>query len=164
MVKHVGEDLSPDYSLVSDVFCQRDGLDHSPTLNKILEVITPCHSLFWLVLQFGDWLPYDVGEQVNQSSSWLHLRPISWEWEPVLSDFQKRDTQTPDIGSDGITLSRDPLWCHVVTRSNKRIRVAFRSEFARHAEITQLDLPVAAEQNIRGLDISVDNAVLVEVC
>lgn len=70
---------------------------HVPAFDEVFETLTPVNTLGWLILEFRYRLSDDVSEQIYQSSPWLHFRPVRWEWEPMLSDFQQRDSQRPDV-------------------------------------------------------------------
>lgn len=60
-------------------------------------------------------------------------------------------------------MAGDTLRRHVITRPDERIRISFRSELTTDSKITQLDLSVPAEQDIAGLDVSMDDLFAVEV-
>ena len=68
---------------------------HVPTFDEILETLAPLHALAvltfsrLLVLKLRDWLPNDVGEEVNEARSRLHLGAVGWEGEAVLRHFEK---------------------------------------------------------------------------
>lgn len=53
---------------------------------------------------------------------------------------------------------------HVVRCSDECVCVAFCAELAADSKIAELDLPVSAEENVAGFDVSVDNFLAVEVC
>ena len=60
-------------------------------LDKILETLTPFDAVFFFILQLRNRLPHDIGQEIYQTCSWLHFRPVRWEWEAVLRDFEKSD-------------------------------------------------------------------------
>lgn len=60
---------------------------YSPAINEILKVVAPLQVAFGLILQFRYGLTNNVCEKIDESSSRLHVRPISWEGKAVLCDF-----------------------------------------------------------------------------
>ena len=52
---------------------------------------------------------------------------------------------------------------HVVTCADERVGVTLCAELAGYAEVAQLDLAVATEEDVGWLDVAVDDAVLVQV-
>ena len=134
-----------------------------PALDEILEVVRPLDARLGLILQLRDRLPHDVGEQIDQARPGLHLGPVGGEGEAVLGDLQERDARAPHVGGDGVALARDTLRGHVVGRADEGVCVAFRSELAAHAEVAQLDLAVAAQEDVAGLDVAVDDLLAVQV-
>lgn len=123
---------------------EKKGNRHLPTLDEILEVITPLDSIFWFILQLGNRLTHNICQQVNQPSPWLHFCAICREREAMLGHFQQRYTGAPNVRGNGVALSRNSFRSHVIARSDERICIAFCAELARDTEITQLDLAVAA--------------------
>lgn len=71
----------------------------------------------------------------------------------MLCNLEKRDTQGPDIRCDGVGLSLDSFWSHVVGCAYKSIRIAFGTKLAGHAKITELHLTITAEKDIRGFNV-----------
>lgn len=134
-----------------------------PTLDEVLEVVTPSELVFGLVLQLRNWLPHDVRKQIDETSPRVHLCAICWKWETMLSNLKQSDAQAPDIARDCVALTRDSLRCHVVTRADESVRVALGAKLATNTKITKLYLSLASEQNIRRLDVSMYNAVAVKV-
>lgn len=84
------------------------------TLDEVLEVFAPFDAMIRFIFQLGYWLPYDVGQEINQAGSWLHLGPVCWERKAVLGDLEERDAKGPNIGGNGVGLPLYPLWGHVV--------------------------------------------------
>lgn len=134
-----------------------------PAFNKVLETITPLDPRLRLILQLRNRLPHNIRQQINQSSPRLHLRPIGREGKAVLRDLQQRNTSRPNIRSNRVTLTRDPLRRHVVRRPDESVRVTFRAELSADAKITQLDLAVAAEQDVTRLDVAVDDLLAMQI-
>jgi hypothetical protein len=81
----------------------------------------------------------------------------------MLRDFEKGDAGTPHVGCDGVRLPGDPFGSHVVRRPDKGICVPFGSELTADPEITELNLAVSAQQDVAGLDVSVDDLLAVEI-
>lgn len=81
----------------------------------------------------------------------------------MLCDFQQRHAGTPYVGGDGIALPSDTLGSHVVRCADERVRVTLSSELAADTKIAEFDLPVAAEEDIAGFDVTVDNFLAVEI-
>lgn len=127
--------------------------ENMPTLNKILKRITPPNPMLQLILQLRNRLPDNIRQEIDQAGPRLHLRPVGREREPVLGHLQQRDAQGPDIRRDGVGLALDALGRHVVRRPDEGIGVALGAEFPAHAEIAQFDLSVAAQEDVRGLDV-----------
>ena len=101
-----------------------------PALNEVLEVLRPLDAVIRLILQLRNRLAYNIRQQVNQSCPRIHLRPIRRERETMLCHFQQRHPQTPHITRDRITLARNTLRRHVITRPNECICIALRSKLA----------------------------------
>ncbi len=117
---------------------------HVPTFDEVFETLAPIDTLGWFIFELRYRLSDDVSEQVYQSSPWLHFRAVCREWEPMLSDFQQRDAERPDVRSDGVGLAGDPLGCHVVGCPDERVGVTLCAEFAADSKVTELHLAVAA--------------------
>lgn len=105
----------------------------------------------------------DISEQIERGSTRLHLGAVSREGEPMLGDLEEGDTRGPDVGGDGVRLPRNALGGHVVAGTDESAGVALGAELARHAEIAEFDVAVAAEEDVAGLDVAVDDLFGVEV-
>ena len=71
----------------------------------------------------------------------------------MLGDLEQGDAQRPHVRGDGVRLARDALRRHVVRGADEGVGVAARAELAADAEVAQLDLPVAAQEDVGGLDV-----------
>lgn len=136
---------------------------HPPAINEILEVIRPNNVVLRFVLELGNGLSHNICEEVNQASPRIHFRAVCGEWKPVLCDFQERDTETPHITRDRVTLACNAFWGHVVGRSNEGICVSLGAKFSRHSKIAELDLTIAAQEDVARLDVAVDDAMRVKI-
>jgi hypothetical protein len=135
-----------------------------PAFDKVLEVIAPEDVIRGFVLQFGNRLSNDVGEEIDQSSTWLVDGAVRREREPVLGDFEQRNAGRPDVGRDGVRLASDTLGSHVIRGPDEGIGLALCTEIARHAEVAKLNVSVPADQDIGRFDVAVDDLLAVEVC
>ncbi len=148
-------------------FLAEIGKRNIPAFDKILEILSPLDPpplLIHLILQLRYRLPDDIRQEIDQPRPWLHLAAVRREGEAMLCHLEECHAQAPNIRSNGVRLPCDTLRRHVVARTNKRIRVPPCAEFARDAEIAELDLAVAAEEDVTGFDIAVDDLSAVEVC
>ena len=136
---------------------------YSPAFDEILEVLRPLDACFWLVLQCRDRLTNDVGQKIDQTSTRVHLGAVCGEREAMLCDFEKCHAQAPHVASDGVALSSDSLRGHVVRRANEGVGITFRPELAGDAKVAKLYLPILAKQNVAWLDISMDDAMGVQI-
>ena len=134
-----------------------------PTFDKIFEIISPPNPILRFILQLGDWLPDDIRQQVNKSRPRLHFRAIRRKRKPMLCNLQQGNSQAPHVARNRVTLTRYPLWRHVVTRANECVSVTLCTKLAGHAEVTQLNLAVTAEKDVGWFDVTMDDAVLVQV-
>ncbi len=82
----------------------------------------------------------------------------------MLRNLEQRHTRTPHITRNRVTLPGNAFGRHIVRGANKRVRVTFGTELARNAKVAELDHAVAAEQNVGGLDVAMDDLLAVEVC
>lgn len=62
-----------------------------PALNEILEHVTPLQPLLLLILQLRNWLAHNVCQEIDESSSRVHLRAVRRKREAVLRDFEQGD-------------------------------------------------------------------------
>ena len=79
----------------------------------------------------------------------------------MLSNFQQRDTQTPDVTGDSVALACDALGRHVVAGTDEGVGITFGAKLTTHTEITELDLSLAREKDIGGFNITVDDPATV---
>jgi hypothetical protein len=107
----------------------------------------------WLVFECRYGLAHDVCQEIDQAGARLHLGTVRGEGEAVLRDFEQRDAEGPDIGSDGVRLAGDSFRGHVVGCADKGVGVSFGAEFAADAKVAELDLAVAAEENVGRFDV-----------
>jgi len=134
-----------------------------PALDEVLEVLAPVDVGTWLVLELGDRLPDNVGEQIDQACARLHLRPIGREGEPVLGNLQKSHARRPDIGCDGIALARDTFRRHVIAGANEGVCLALSPKVSRNTKVAELDLAVPAKEDVGGFDVSVDDLLGIQI-
>nr|POE88384.1 hypothetical protein CFP56_11613 [Quercus suber] len=139
---------------------QKEGV---PALDVVFEVVRPGELDLRFVLELGDGLAHDVGEEVDEAGARVHLGAVGGEGEAVLRDFQQRHAERPDVRGDGVGLPGDAFGGHVVGGADEGVGVAFGAELAADAEVAELDLALAREQDVAGLDVAVDDAVAVEV-
>lgn len=132
---------------------ERKGKGNIPTLDEIFEAFAPFDAVLGFVLEFGDWLPDDVREEIDQAGAGLYLGAVGGEGKPVLGDFEEGDAQRPDVGSDGVGLAGDAFRRHVVGGADKGVGVAAGAERPADAKIAQFHLTVAAKEDVGGLDI-----------
>ena len=93
MAALVVEAPSPDYRWVS-IFCGMvKGRSDAPALDEIFETLAPFDSMIRLIFQLGDWLTDNIGQQINQAGSWLHLGAIGRKWKAMLCNLEERYTQ-----------------------------------------------------------------------
>ena len=64
-----------------------------PALNKVLETVAPMDASCRFVLKLGNRLAHDIGEQVDETSSGLHLGAVGWEGEAMLCNLQQGNTR-----------------------------------------------------------------------
>ena len=133
------------------------------TLDEILEAIPPLDIILRFIFQFRNRLPHDIRQQIDQAGARLHLRPVGGEGEAVLRDFQQGDAERPHVRRDGVGLALDALGGHVVGRADEGGGFALCAEFAGDAEVAELDLAVAAEEDVGRLDVAVDDLAGVEI-
>lgn len=98
-------------------------------------------------------MPHNVCEEVDQPCFGVHLGSVRWEGEAVLGHFEEGDPERPHVGSDCVGLTSDSLRGHVIGCTDEGIGIAFGPEFSADAEVAELDLAVAAEEDIGGLDV-----------
>ena len=132
---------------------------NSRALNEVFESLTPFNPMLLFIFQLRNRLPHNISQQINQPCPRLHLRPIGRERKPVLRDFEQGDAQGPDVGGDGVGLAGDALGGHVVGGADEGVGVAFGAEFAADAEVAELDLTVAAEEDVGGFDVCCSSSV-----
>ena len=144
------------------------------TFDEVFEVLAPFDAVFWLILQFRDGLADDVGQEIDEACPWLHLRAVCGEGEAVLGYFEESHTKAPDIRGDGVGLALYPLGGHVVRGADERVGVAgndylaprglvegknlnlpLRPKFSADTKITELNLPIFAEEYVRWLNVAV---------
>lgn len=58
------------------------------TFDEIFEVVTPFDPVLGFVFQFGNGLPDDVCQEIDQASPRLHFSSVSWEGKAVLGHFE----------------------------------------------------------------------------
>jgi len=139
------------------------GDNNIPTLNKEFEILAPEDICIGLVFQLGDGLADDVGKEVDKASPGLHLGAIGGEGKSVLSNLEKCDTRRPDVGCDGVRLASNTLRCHVVAGADERVGLALCTEITRHTKVAELDVSIPAEQDVAGLDVTVDDLFAVQI-
>lgn len=122
--------------------------DDIPAFDKVLEVLGPLDAVLGLVLQLGYRLADNIGEKIDQPGSRLHLRPIGREGEPMLRNLQQGHTQRPDVRSDGVRLTCDTFWRHVVGGADERIGIALGAELAADTKVAELDLAIATQKDV----------------
>ena len=142
---------------------KRNTSEHVPTLNEVLEVLTPLDLLVRLVLQLGNRLTDNVRQQIDQTSTWLHFRAVRREGEAVLRDLKQCNTERPDVGCDGIRLPCDTFGRHVVRCADESVGIALGAELATHTKVAEFDIAATCEKDIAGLDVTVDDATGVQV-
>mmetsp|Transcript_2475 Transcript_2475/g.9079 ORF Transcript_2475/g.9079 Transcript_2475/m.9079 type:complete len:254 (-) Transcript_2475:1245-2006(-) len=78
--------------------------------------------------------------------------------------LQKGDPQRPKVGRVGVRRVVDPLRRHVrhSAAEGGRLAEAVRDGLA-YAEVRELDVPIRRDQDVRGLDVPVDDALGVHV-
>jgi hypothetical protein len=117
---------------------------HSPALNKVLEIFGPRDAISGFIFQLRNWLANNIRKEVDETGAGLHLCSIGREGKAVLSDFEERDAEGPDVRGNGIGLARDAFRGHVVRGADEGVGVAFGAELAADAKVTQFNLTVAA--------------------
>ena len=136
---------------------EREREEHVPAFDKVLEIGAPFDlrlvATRWLIFQLRQRLPHDILDNIDQARPRLHVGAVGGEGEAVLRDLEKGDAQRPDVGGDGIGLPGDALGRHVVGRADKGVGVAAGAELAADAEVAELDLAIAAEKDVGGLDV-----------
>jgi hypothetical protein len=60
-------------------------------------------------------------------------------------------------------LAGNSFGCHVIACADEGVGLALSSKVARHSEVTQLHSPVSTKQDIRWLNIPVDDSSSVEI-
>jgi len=140
---------------------------HSPASYKVLEIIAPLNSELGLILQFGDRLPHNVCEQVNQSRTSMSTAILCLaEWKPVLCYFEQSNTQRPNIGGDCIRKTLDSFrlrdinkksmtkenvhtYRHVVRGPNECVGISLRAnKFAGDTKVAQFHLTTSSQENV----------------
>lgn len=101
-----------------------------------------------LVLEFWNRLMNDVGEEVDEDRSGLYLGSVGGEGESMLCNFKQCNSKGPDVGCDGVRLPGDSLRGHVVGCADEGVCIALGSEFTADTKVTELDLTVAAEEDV----------------
>lgn len=129
-----------------------------PALNKVLEVFAPFDLLVRLILELGNRLAHDVCQQINETSARLHFRAVCWEGEAMLGDFEQCDAERPDVRCDGVGLSCNAFRRHVIRCADESVCVALGTELAADTEVAELDVATARDQDVAGLDVSVNDA------
>jgi len=81
----------------------------------------------------------------------------------MLCDFEKCHAQAPYVASDGVALSSDSLRGHVVRCANEGVGITFCTELTGDAKIAKLYLPILAKKDVAWLDISMDDAMGVQI-
>lgn len=142
---------------------KRNTSEHVPTLNEVLEVLAPFDFLVGLVLQLGDWLADDVRQQIDKTSTWLHFRAVRREGEAVLRDLKQCNAEGPDVGCDGVRLPCDTFGSHVVRCADESVGIALGAELTTHTKVAELDIATTREEDVAGLDVTVDDAAGVKV-
>lgn len=71
----------------------------------------------------------------------------------MLGDLEEGDAERPDVGGDGVGLAGDALRGHIVGGADEGVGVAAGAELAADAEVAELDLAVAAEEDVGGFDV-----------
>ena len=131
--------------------------------DEILEAIPPLDVVLRLVFQLRDRLPHDIREQIDEAGARLHFGAVGREGEAVLRDLQKGDAERPYVRRDGVGLSLDALRGHIVGCADEGSGFALGAEFAGYAEVAELDLAVAAEEDVGRFDVTVNDLAGVEV-
>ena len=83
------------------VFNQGDA-QYIPALNKVFETIRPADTVLRLILQLGDRLADDIGQEVDQTGARLHLGTVGREGEAMLCDFEQSYTERPNVRCDRV--------------------------------------------------------------
>lgn len=73
-----------------------------PALNKIFETIGPADAVLRLILQLGDRLADNIGQEVDQTGARLHLSTVGREGEAMLCDFEQSYTERPNVRCDRV--------------------------------------------------------------
>ena len=87
----------------------------------------------------------------------------------TFGDFDRRDARRPDIGTRvvvviDLSLASDDLGCHEERRAHRGVSSAVkRTEIGADAEVDQLDVTVARDENIVTFDIAMNDVVRMEV-
>lgn len=81
----------------------------------------------------------------------------------MLRHLQQCNAQAPHVRSDGIRLPCDALGRHIVACAYEGICVALGAKFAADAEVAEFYFAVAAQEDVAGFDVSVDDFPAVEV-
>ena len=86
------------------------------------------------------------------------------EWVVALQDHEEEDAEAPQVGVDGhVVPFGDDFWGHVGGRAAEGVDGAGRDGLEAEAEVDELELPVAVEQDVLGLDVAVHDVALVQV-
>ncbi|KAI6772357.1 hypothetical protein HG530_003315 [Fusarium avenaceum] len=76
----------------------------------------------------------------------------------MLRDLEKRNSCGPNIRGDGVRLACDTFRCHIITGANESVGLALSTEVARDTEIAELDSSISAKQNVRWLDVTMNDS------
>lgn len=124
-----------------------------PTLDEILEVFAPFDAVLRFILQLGDRLTDDIGEEIDQARAGLHFGTVRGERKPVLGHFEKGNAQGPHVRGDGVGLAGDSFRSHVVRGADERVGVALGAKLPADAKVTELHLAVSAKEDVGGFDV-----------
>jgi hypothetical protein len=82
----------------------------------------------------------------------------------AIGQLHSCDSQRPDVSLEAVAILLDDFGCHPEWGANKGVPLTLDiGELSSDSEVSQLDLAAFREQDIGGLDISVDLALSVEV-
>ena len=71
----------------------------------------------------------------------------------MLSNFEERHPQGPNVRSDGVGLAGDALRSHVVGGADEGAGLALSAAFARDAEVAEFDGAGAGQEDVGGFDV-----------
>ena len=81
----------------------------------------------------------------------------------MLRDLKQCNAERPDVGCDRVRLPCDTFGRHVVRCADESVGIALRAELTTHTEIAEFDIAAACEEDVAGLDVTVNDATGVQV-